>query len=158
MDENSYMQKAILEALAAQSEGGAPIASVMVYDDEIISTGVSMVGSETDPSSHNDINCIRAACRKLKRLDLAGCTMYSTIEPCSMCLSAAAWAGLPHIVFGAYQKDIAGNPYVLTGYHAVKQAGELVLPNRKKMSVRGGILQRECTALLSGYRNWMPAA
>lgn len=157
MKNEDYMKLAIKGAKEAVKKGKPPICSIMVKDEKIIARGWSSVGNEFDPSGHNDINCIKASCKALKTtLDLSGCVMYTTIEPCSMCLGCAAWAGLPKIVFGAYQEDISDNPYELKDYHAKELAKNMVLANGRKMEVVGGILKEECKQLMRNFKNWMP--
>ena len=148
------MKLAIKGAREAVSDGKPPIHSIMVKDGKIIARGWSSVGDDLDPSGHNDINCIKAACKKLNSLDLEGYTMYTTIEPCSMCLGCAAWAGLPRIVFGAYQEDISENPYANTKYQAEHLAKQMRLASGKEMEVVGGVLRKECKKLMSNIKNW----
>jgi tRNA(Arg) A34 adenosine deaminase TadA len=152
MSDEYFMNLAIKEAREAESKGNLPIGTIISKNDKVIATGWSSVGSELDPSGHNDLNCIRAACKFLNSLDLSNCTMYSTIEPCSMCLGAASWAGLSKVVFGAYQEDSADNPYEIKDYHAEKHAEKL----SSSIKVTGGILREECTQLLHNYHNWLP--
>jgi tRNA(adenine34) deaminase len=155
-NDEKFMQVAIEEAKNAKENGSPPISSIMVKDGKVIAKGWSSVGKDLDPSGHNDTNCIRQTCKNLNSLDLSNCTMFSTIEPCAMCLSCAAWAGLRNIIFGAYQEDIAGNSYLLTGYHAETQA-KLYKLDGKTMNVKGGVLRDECSKLMKNYKNWIPA-
>lgn len=155
MDDEKFMTLAIREAKKAEEAGGPPIGTVIVKQGNVIATGWSSVGKDVDPSGHNDINCIRAACKVLHSVDLSGCTMYSTIEPCSMCFGCAAWSGVSRIVFGAYQEDITANPYEITGYHA-EASGKRVYP--KPIEVIGGVLRKNCKELMSGLRNWRPTS
>ena len=156
MNDEKWMRLAIKGAKKAEAKGQPPVFSVMIKDGKVIAQGESTVGKTLDPSAHNDKNCIKAACKKLKSaFDLSGCTMYSTIEPCSMCLGCAAWAGLPKIIFGAYQKDISKNPYEIKGYSAEKQAKRMNLANGKKMIVKGGVLQKKCAKLFKNYCGWV---
>src|SRR3990167_2497382 len=125
-DEN-FVNDAINEAQKSLAAGGAPIGAMIVKNNEIIATGWSLVWPKKDPVAHAETECMRAACTKLQSLDLSGCTLYSTLESCSMCLGCAAWSGLLRIVFGAYKEDVEGNPYELTDYHAVEHA-KLIIP------------------------------
>ena len=134
--------------------GESPNLSIIVKDDKIISEGHSTVGN-FEISGHNDTNAINQACKKLKVYDLDGCTMYSTVEPCSMCLACAAWAGLTKIVFGSFQENIPNNVYEITNYHAVEHAKKLRLSSGKKMEIVGGVLQQECADLMKDVKNWV---
>lgn len=153
MNDEQFIELAILEAKKAAKAGNPPIGTVIIKDNKVIASGWSSVGKDLDPSGHNDTNCIRAACKVLNSLNLSGCIMYSTIEPCSMCFGCAAWAGISRIVFGAYQEDIAANPYEIVGYHA-EESGKKVQPT--EIVVTGGVLQEKCKELMSGYKNWGP--
>ena len=158
MTDEKYIELAIVEAQNSVKAGGAPIGAIMVKDNIVIARGWSLVWPEKDPSSHGETNCIRAACKKLNSIDLTGCTLYSTLESCSMCLGCAAWAGLSKIVFGAFKEDISPNPYEMSNYHAIEHAKNLVLSNGAKMEVIGGVLKNECAQLMKNIVNWTPVA
>lgn len=85
--------------------GGGPFGAVIVRGNEIISTGVNSVTSDNDPTAHAEVNAIRSACRKLGRFKLEGCTIYSSCEPCPMCLSALYWAGIKKVYYGNTKED-----------------------------------------------------
>lgn len=85
--------------------GGGPFGAVIVKDGEIISTGVNRVTTDNDPTAHAEVNAIRSACRKLGTFQLQGCTVYSSCEPCPMCLSALYWAGVRKIYYGNTKED-----------------------------------------------------
>lgn len=154
MTDEDYMRLAIEESKKSVDSGGAPIGAVMVKDSKVIATGQSLVWPKKDPSAHGEIECIKAACEKLGSLDLSGCTLYSTLESCSMCLGCAGWAGLSRIVFGAYKEDVEGNPYELTDYHAEEHAKKIKPLGGGKIEVIGGILRAECKELMRNIKNW----
>ncbi len=157
MNDEEYMKLAIDEAKASQAAGGAPIGAIIIKDGKIIARGQSLVWPEKDPSSHGETNCIRNASKILHPNNLAGCTMYSTLESCSMCLGCASWAGLSKIVFGAYSKDIPPNPYEITDYSAEEHGKKLTPFNpERKMEVIGGVLGEECAKLMENIENWSP--
>lgn len=85
--------------------GGGPFGAVIVRDGEIVSTGVNTVTNDNDPTAHAEINAIRHACKKLQTFQLSGCVIYSSCEPCPMCLSALYWAGVGKIYFGNTKED-----------------------------------------------------
>ena len=145
------MKLAIEEARKSQSIGGAPIGAILVKNGELMATGQSLVWPKKDPSAHGETECMRNACQKLQTLDLSGCTLYSTLESCSMCLGCAGWCGLSKIVFGAYKEDTPDNPYELSDYHAEEHAKKF-----KNLEVVGGILREECKSLMSTVKNWSP--
>jgi tRNA(Arg) A34 adenosine deaminase TadA len=110
---------------------------------------------ENDPSSHAELRAVRLACKKLKCVSLAGCTMYSTFEPCAMCMANALWAGLDRVVFGATIADAAR--YCVQVHIAAREVA-----HRADMScVVDGPVERElCCALLThpnmqrAFRTW----
>lgn len=154
--DESFIKLAIDEAKKSFEAGGAPIGAIMVKDGKVISHGWSLVWPKKDPSAHAETECMRNACQKLQTLDLSGCTLYSTLESCSMCLGCAGWTGLSKIVFGAYKEDIPVNPYELKDYHAEKHS-ELISPvTGGSIEVKGGVLRNECAELMAKIENWTP--
>lgn len=156
MNDEQFMRLAIREAKKSQGTKGAPIGAVLVKNGEIIATGWSLVWPKKDPSAHAETECMRSACQKLQSLDLSGCTLYSTLESCSMCLGCAGWTSLSEIVFGAYQEDVPENPYELSDYHAEKHAEKLIPASGGKIKVRGGVLREECKDLMKNISHWSP--
>jgi guanine deaminase len=108
MDKNELMQKAIRLAVENVGNGrGGPFAALVVRDGEIIATGANAVTSANDPTAHAEIVAIRNACSKLGRFELSGCEIYSSSEPCPMCLGAIYWARPDRVYFGALAEDAA---------------------------------------------------
>jgi Cytosine/adenosine deaminases len=103
--ENKYMELAIKLSEENIDNGGGPFGAVIVKDGEIIATGTNRVVPDTDPTAHAEINAIRKACKKIGDFKLTGCTIYSSCEPCPMCLSAIYWAGISKIVYGNTKED-----------------------------------------------------
>lgn len=155
MDEK-FIKSAMEEAKKSEKEGGAPIGAVLVKNGKVIATGWSLVWPKKDPSAHAETECMRKACHKLQTLDLSDCTLYSTLESCSMCLGCAGWTGLSKIVFGAYKEDVGENPYEMEGYHAEEHAKKLTPIGGGKIEVIGGVLREECKELMKKIRNWSP--
>src|ERR1041384_4465497 len=86
---------------------GGPFGAVVVKRGKIIGRGCNEVTSSNDPTAHAEIVAIRDACRRLKTFDLDGCELYTSCEPCPMCLSAIYWARIPGIFYGNTRKDAA---------------------------------------------------
>lgn len=104
----TFMKKAI--ALATEnvvSGTGGPFGAVVVRDGEIIATGTNVVTSTNDPTAHAEMMAIRAACKALGDFQLKGCVVYTSCEPCPMCLSAIYWARCDAIFFGSSAADAA---------------------------------------------------
>jgi len=103
-----FLRRAI--ALATQNvttARGGPFGAVVVHDGKIIGEGVNSVTAANDPTAHAEVNAIRAAAKSLGTFTLAGCQLYTSCEPCPMCLSAAYWARLDVIYYGACAADAA---------------------------------------------------
>ena len=90
--EEKFMRMAIDLAVENVHNGGGPFGAVIVKDGEIVATGVNRVTSHNDPTAHAEVSAIRAACEKLGTFMLDGSTIYSSCEPCPMCLGAIYWA------------------------------------------------------------------
>jgi len=102
---NKYMQKAIELSIESINSGGGPFGSVIVKDNKIISEGVNRVTVNNDPTAHGEIVAIRAATKVLNDFNLKGCELYSSTEPCPMCLSAIYWARIDKIYYANTRKD-----------------------------------------------------
>jgi len=149
-----YMQQAIEVARGSKQNGGTAIGAIVVNTKtgEVIAVGGSQVGPAKDPTAHAEITAIRAAAQQIKSDDLFDFALYSTLEPCHMCLSASAWARIPKIYFGAYRKDVDETLFDLKGNFSDEQEGKRMnLRENVAMTVIGGVLEKECAALLAGY-------
>ncbi|MBO7256328.1 MAG: nucleoside deaminase [Bacteroidales bacterium] len=105
---NYFMSRAI--ELAAENAGsvtGGPFGAVIVKDGEIVAAQSNKVTVDIDPTAHAEVNAIREACKVLGTFDLSGCVLYSSCEPCPMCLSAAYWAHIDKIYYAADRYDAA---------------------------------------------------
>ena len=102
---NDFMRKAIELSIENIHNGGGPFGAVIVKDGEIIATGVNRVTASCDPTAHAEVSAIRAAASKLGRFNLSGCEIYTSCEPCPMCLGAIYWAHLDKIYYGNNKTD-----------------------------------------------------
>ena len=107
-EKNKFMLKAIELSIKSADTIGGPFGCVIVKDNKIISEGSNKVTSTNDPTAHGEIVAIREACLKLNTFNLSGCELYSTCEPCPMCLSAIYWSHIDKI-FYANTRDDAKN-------------------------------------------------
>ena len=104
--QESLMRKAIEEAKNSASAGQYALGAIVINaDGEIIATEHTTLHENNDPTCHAEVNAIRSACSSLKNRYLAGCWLYTTLEPCPMCTSTAIWAKMEGIVFGATKED-----------------------------------------------------
>ena len=101
------MRKAIRLANESVESGGGPFGAVIVRNGEVIAGRSNSVTIDNDPTAHAEVNTIREACRKLGTFDLGDCTIYTSCEPCPMCLGAIYWAHLKCIYYGNTRKDAA---------------------------------------------------
>ncbi|MBO6782727.1 MAG: nucleoside deaminase [Alphaproteobacteria bacterium] len=108
MDRNEFMRAAIALAEKNVADGvGGPFGAVIVRDGEIVGRGTNLVTSSNDPTAHAEVVAIRDACTTLGTFNLQGCEVYTSCEPCPMCLSAIYWARLDRIFYGNTKADAA---------------------------------------------------
>ena len=105
---NAFMQEVIRQAVENVRTGrGGPFAAVVVKDGHVVAAGANSVTSTNDPTAHAEIIVIREACRALETFQLTGCELYTSCEPCPMCVGAIYWARPDHVYFGATAGDAA---------------------------------------------------
>ena len=102
---NKFMTRAIELSIESVNTGGGPFGSVIVKDEKIIAEGFNKVTSTNDPTAHGEIVAIRKACKSLNNFNLSGCELYSTCEPCPMCLSAIYWAHIDKVYYANTRDD-----------------------------------------------------
>lgn len=105
MNDELLMQKAISLSVENVKRGGGPFGAVIAKEGKVIATGVNRVTKNNDPTAHAEITAIRKAARRLGTFDLSGCEIYTSCEPCPMCLSAIYWAHLDKIFYGNTKTD-----------------------------------------------------
>jgi guanine deaminase len=103
-----FMEKAIALATENVTSGrGGPFGAVIVREGEIVATGVNLVTANNDPTAHAEVVAIRNACTSLASFQLSGCHVYTSCEPCPMCLAAVYWARCEAIFYGSSAADAA---------------------------------------------------
>ena len=105
--DETYMDLAAQLSFDNIDRGGGPFGAVIVDEGGVVATGVNSVTLDNDPTAHAEVNAIRNACRKIGSFQLKGMTVYSSCEPCPMCLSALYWAGVKKIYYGNTKEDAA---------------------------------------------------
>jgi tRNA(Arg) A34 adenosine deaminase TadA len=125
---------------------GGPFGAVVVKGGKIVGRGCNEVTSSNDPTAHAEIVAIRDACRRLKTFDLEGCELYTSCEPCPMCLSAIYWARIPKIFYGNTRKDAAKIAFDDDFIYR-----EVSLPIRKRKLVMKPLLRNEA---LKAFAEW----
>ena len=107
MTKEELMRKAIALSVENVAKGGGPFGAVIARDGEIVATGVNRVTANCDPTAHAEVSASRAAAQKLGTFDLSGCEIYTSCEPCPMCLGAIYWAHLDRMYYGNNKMDAA---------------------------------------------------
>ena len=102
---NKFMIRAIELSIKSVNSGTGPFGAVIVKDNKIVSEGFNIVTSSNDPTSHAEIVAIRNACKDLNNFSLEGCDLYTTCEPCPMCLSAIYWARIERVYYANTRND-----------------------------------------------------
>lgn len=105
--DEQLMRMAIKLSAESVEKGGGPFGAVIAKDGEVIAATSNSVTLLNDPTAHAEVSCIREACRKLGTFDLSGCDVYTSCEPCPMCLGAIYWAHLDRIFYANNRKDAA---------------------------------------------------
>ena len=108
MTANDHMRRAIsLAENNASSGNGGPFGAVIVKDGKVVAEGSNTVTVDNDPTAHAEVNAIRRACAVLGTFDLSGCELYTSCEPCPMCLAACYWAHISRVYYAAGRDDAA---------------------------------------------------
>jgi len=148
MNDEQYMRLAIAVAREGIATGQTPFGACLVRADRVVVCAHNAVWANLDITAHAEVQAIRAACAELKTVDLSGSVLYSTCEPCLMCFSAANWARVARIVYGAEIADAkrAGFHELTIADQTVKQLG------KSPIELTGGLLRQDCLAL---FEEWM---
>ncbi|NDW10918.1 nucleoside deaminase [Dysgonomonas sp. 520] len=141
-----YMQMAISLAEKSVSDGGGPFGAVIVKDGKVVAKGNNNVTVKNDPTAHAEVTVIRKACKKLGTFDLSGCVIYTSCEPCPMCLSAIYWAHLDKIYYGCTKTDAKD-----IGFDDSFIYDEIALKPEKRSIGAENIMRKES---LSAFRMW----
>ena len=107
MTDEQLMRRAIALSVESVAKGGGPFGAVIARDGEIVAEASNSVTIDHDPTAHAEVNCIRRAAARLGTFDLSGCVIYTSCEPCPMCLGAIYWAHLDKIFYANDRKDAA---------------------------------------------------
>ena len=144
---NKYMRMAINEARKGIRSGhGGPFGSVIVKDGLVIAKGHNQVIKNQDPTCHGEMMAIHKACKKLGTFDLNGCELYTTAEPCPMCLGAILWANISKVYFGCNIVDTEDIGFRDKVFYEINESG-------KKDELVIELDRRQCLKLFEEYKN-----
>ncbi|MBS1822061.1 MAG: nucleoside deaminase [Acidobacteria bacterium] len=135
-----FMKQAIELATGNVTSGrGGPFGAVIVRDGAVIATGVNQVTATNDPTAHAEVVAIRNACAAAKDFSLAGCTIYTSCEPCPMCLAAIYWSRMEGIFYSGTAADAAAAGFddAFLYDEMKKQIGERTIPEQPLLAERG---------------------
>lgn len=143
-----FMREAIALSREMMRQGkSGPFGAVVVKENRIVGRGYNQVTAHNDPTAHAEVQAIRQACQQLNTFDLAGCEIYTSCEPCPMCLGAIWWARMDKIVYAANRIDAAK-----AGFSDAHFYQELAKENHERAVVMQGFLREE--ALLT-FDEWV---
>jgi len=146
IDESQMEQLVAFTARSLKTDRPVPFGSSIVEtrSGEVLLSALNAVAREFDPSSHAEVRAIRLATKKLKTLSLAGYTLFTTCEPCPMCMSTALWAGLDRVVYGATIEDASRHCRQI-----YIRASEVAERSDMKCKVEGPLLREQCYGLFT---------
>jgi guanine deaminase len=144
--DNPFMARAIELSVENVSAGGGPFGAVVVKDGAIVAEGVNRVTATHDPTAHAEVSVIRAACAKLGAFELRDCDLYTSCEPCPMCLGAIYWARLAHVYFANLATDAAR-----VGFDDAFIYREMAQPHARREIPMTQMMREEA---LAAFRAW----
>ena len=148
MTDKDYMRLAIAKAREGVTSGQSPFGALIARDGRTVAAAHNTVWLNGDPTAHAEVNAIRLAAQALMSIDLSGCAIYSTCEPCPMCLTAIHWSKITRLVYGAAIADAAA-----AGFSELRvPARELAARGGSAVEITSGVLESECRALFDDWR------
>ena len=138
-----FMQLALDKAKEGVDKGQSPFGACIVRNGDVISCEHNIVWQSTDITAHAEVHAIREANKKLNTIDLSGCVIYSTCEPCPMCFTAIHWARIDKIFYGARIEDAKS-----FGFNELAVSNEMMINHgRSKVEVQGDFMREKCLEL-----------
>jgi len=137
----TFMRQAIRLAQTARNRGDTPVGSVVVRDGCVVGEGIESVRAERDPAGHAEVKAVQQACRNMNTLDLAGCSLYTTAEPCFMCSYVVRSARISRVVIGRAVPHVGG----LTSKYPILADPDIPCWPQPPLVIRG-MFEEECTA------------
>ncbi len=148
-NKQTFMQEAIeLAQKNLDKKNGGPFGAIVVKDGKIIGRGVNTVTTNNDPTAHAEVNAIRDACKNIGSFQLDDCEIYSSCEPCPMCLGAIYWARPAKLYFAATKDDAAS-----AGFDDSEIYKEIALPKEQRKIPTEQVLQKEAQQVFTRWVN-----
>jgi tRNA(Arg) A34 adenosine deaminase TadA len=151
MDDAHWMRHAIAQARAGIAAGQSPFGAVVVRGERLVAAGHNEVWRRCDPTAHAEIVAIQRAAAALDTIDLSGCVLYTTCEPCPMCAAAIHWSKLDAVCYGAAIADAQRAGFT----ELTLPADELYRRGASPVQIRAGVLAAPCAAL---FEEWLAGA
>ncbi len=147
-DDSRWLSLALEQANAGVDRGQAPFGACIVKGSDLIAAACNVMWETNDITAHAEVTAIRRACSVLKTIDLSGCVIYSTTEPCPMCFAACHFAKIERIVFGSTIADAneVGLSKLSISNQQMKRLGN------SPIQIRGSLLREDCVSLLQRWR------
>ncbi len=143
MEKNKFMAEALKEAEKAYEKGEVPIGAVIVRNGEIISRAHNLTEANSDPTAHAEILAIREAASKLATSRLNGCSMYVTVEPCSMCAGALVWSRIERLFIGTMDRKAGACGSIFDIVDSPKL--------NHRIEVQTGIMEESCKEIMQRF-------
>lgn len=147
MTHEHWMSLAVAQARTGIASGQSPFGAVVVRGDTLVAGGHNQVWKRCDPTAHAEVVCIQNAAAALRTIDLTGCRMYTTCEPCPMCAAAIHWSKLDEVFFGATIADARQAGFSELDF----AAEELYRRGRSPVRIAAGVLEGPCKTLFSEW-------
>lgn len=148
MENIEFMKMAIQLSEENIAKGGGPFGAVIVKDGKVVAKAANSVTNDKDPTAHAEVNAIRKASKRLNDFNLSGCTIYSSCEPCPMCLSAIYWARIDKLYYANDKKDAK-----FAGFDDEFIYKEIDLPQEKRKVETKQILREEAIEVFKLWNN-----
>lgn len=147
-DHDAFMNRALALAQQSMDEGNRPAGAVITRDGRLIGEGRNQVYTEFDPSAHGEMVAIRSVARSLRTVDLSGCTLYTTMEPCPMCCWAIVDAGISTLVLGGRHASMGRKGL---GTYSVEA---MLALTGKQIAIVTGVRQQACEDMRRNWSGW----
>ena len=145
--DEDFLRLVIKLAMTARQHGEYPFGAVLMKDRQVVHQAIDQCLSYSDPTAHAELLVISEYCRQIRTLDLDGCTLFSSTEPCVLCSGAIKWSRISRVVFSVSQEMLQQ----MTGGRLKPSCADLINTGYRKIEVVGPVLPEEGLTVFSGY-------